>query len=104
MNFIQAKTATKSSQEKAKAAINSIRDELEEIVKNREEDALTFVGQQTQGLREEGDASIGETQRDLENSLRTRTRSFQDETVYAKRDLCDEMADTKRTIMRSLTS
>jgi hypothetical protein len=53
-----------SSAEKTEAAINFIRTELEEIIKHRVEDILISVDQQTEGLREELEARIGETQRD----------------------------------------
>jgi hypothetical protein len=46
------------SQEETKAAINFIRAELEETIKNRTKNVLASVAQQTQGLREE----INETQ------------------------------------------
>jgi hypothetical protein len=77
-------TEIRSSQGKTKAAINSIRAELEEIVKHQ--DGLTFVDQRTRDLCEDVVERIGETQRDLEISLR------------------EEMTDTKATFMRSSTA
>jgi hypothetical protein len=70
------------------AAISSIRSELEEALTRWVEDVLASVDQRTQGLQEELNAKMEETQLELQMSLDTWTRS-----------LCNETADT-----RSLTS
>jgi hypothetical protein len=54
--------AIRSGQKETKAAINSIRSELEETIKNRMKNVLVSVDQQTQGFREE----IKETQRHIQ--------------------------------------
>jgi hypothetical protein len=86
----------KSSQEETKAAIDSVRSELEKTIKHRVEDVLASVDQKTQGLRKEPDSRIGETQWDFEMSLGKRARCPH-EVADTKRDL-HEVANTKRDV------
>jgi hypothetical protein len=58
----------KCSQKETKATIGFVWPHLEETIKNRVEDVLPFVDQQTQSPRKELDARIGETQLELQTS------------------------------------
>jgi hypothetical protein len=53
-------------QEKVEAAMHSIRSELEETIKHRVEDVLSYVDQKTQGLRKDLSEKIDETELDLQ--------------------------------------
>jgi hypothetical protein len=56
------KVIVRASQEKTEAAINSIHSELENTITNWAEDIPSSVNKWTQGLREEMNAMIEETQ------------------------------------------
>jgi hypothetical protein len=55
-------TKLKCNQEERKAAINSIRAELEETMKHRVEDVLAYTDQRKRGLREKIDTKMKQTQ------------------------------------------
>jgi hypothetical protein len=63
----------KASQENMEVSITSIHDELEETIRNWVADVLVSVNQQTQGLHEEIDKMMEQTQLALQTSLDTQT-------------------------------
>lgn len=71
--------------------VNSIRTELKESIKHRVEDVLTSIDQQTQGLRKELSARIGETQLELRMSLDTGTKYLHEEVAGTRKDLHEEL-------------
>jgi hypothetical protein len=75
----QMKAKTVVHQEKMKAAIFTIRPQLEETVKHRVENVLLRVDQMMQGLCKEPTEKIDETQvglRTIRTSVNTQTRSL----------------------------
>jgi hypothetical protein len=80
-----------SNQEKMEVAINSIRSELEGKIKARMDYALVAAGKQTQALREEVNQKLGETQQDIQASI----RSLQGDITDLKTELETRMPKSK---------
>jgi hypothetical protein len=84
----------RSGQEETKTGINSIRSELEETIKTRMEYVVVSLSQHSQGLREELDEKIMETQRHVQvvqASIDTWTGSLQGDITDVKKDLQKEL-------------
>jgi hypothetical protein len=78
--------------------------ELEETIKDRMEDVLASIYQQTQCPHKELDSRIEETQRDLEISLGTRTWSLHEEIAETIRTCLRRWPTRRRTFIRSTTA
>jgi molecular chaperone GrpE (heat shock protein) len=75
-------------------AINSMRSKLENTIKHRMEDVLSYVDQKTQGLSKELIEKIDKIQVDLQavkTSLNTRTKGFQEAITTTKADLITDL-------------
>jgi undecaprenyl pyrophosphate synthase len=89
MNIYQEKmeAVIRRRQEETKAAINYIRAELEETIKNRMKNVLTSVDQRTQGLRKELNEEINEPQEEGRTTVGKRAGAEEkggDAGVYIK--------------------
>jgi hypothetical protein len=104
-NQVEMEATVRASQDKMKAMINSIQFELEEMIKNRMENILASVTQQTQGLCEELNEKIMETQRHVQvlmASIDTWTGSLKDDIMGIKKNLREVVANTRKDLQTEL--
>jgi hypothetical protein len=85
-----------------KAAINSIRSELEQTITKRVYDVLASVNKQTQVLREELNACTDGTQPGLLEPVNNRARRLCEEIDDTEKDLHKTTAGTKEELHEEL--
>jgi hypothetical protein len=91
-NLEEMKATIRSGQEETRAAINTVRSELEGKIAERMDYALAAADEQNQALREEVNQKLGETQQDLQASV----RSLQDDITDLKTELETRIAEVVR--------
>jgi 4-hydroxyphenylpyruvate dioxygenase-like putative hemolysin len=85
--------------------MNNIRCKLEETIKNQMENVLVSVDRQTQGLLEELNKEIEETQRHLQlviTSIDRWTRSFKDDIMDTKKDFHEAIVNIRKNLHQML--
>lgn len=101
----EMKAAVRASKDEMKVVINSICSELEEAIKNWMEKILASGDQQAQGLCEELNEKIKETQLHLKfvmMSVNTCTRSLKDDIMDTKKNLHKAIVNTRKDLHKVL--